>query len=268
MPWQRSVFPAPFQPKIKTIHDGIDTDLLTPCGASFTHRAIGEPIKTGDEVVTFVARNLDPYRGFHVFMRALPRIMAARPNARICIAGGNDIGYGSAPVGAENWKAALLDELRGRLDLRRVYFLGALPYDQFIRLLRISRVHAYLTYPFVLSWSLLEALALGCVVVASDTAPVRDVIVDGENGLLVPFLEPAALAEKIVDVLAAPKHFTEIGRHARAGVVKQFRFESTTFPQYLALIEALAGERLTDHSNLETTLAEPSWQAERVRFAG
>jgi glycosyltransferase involved in cell wall biosynthesis len=237
--WQRDLFPSEFQGKLQVIHDGVDTETLQPRRSTFTHPALPRALQTGDEVLTFVARNLEPYRGFHVFMRALPRILAERPNAVACVVGGTEVSYGNPPAGADNWKTALSEELRGSLDLGRVHFLGTLPYEQYVTLLRVSRVHTYLTYPFVLSWSLLEALALECVVVASDTGPVREVIRNGENGLLVPFFDCEALASKIIDVLATPERFASLGKRARADLVRDFSFEGVVLPRYMALIDDL-----------------------------
>lgn len=235
--WQRNVFPSELQANIQVIHDGIDVEMLEPRPSTFRHPQLGRDLQTGDEVLTFVARNLEPYRGFHVFMRALPQILAARPNARVCIVGGTDVSYGNPPAGADTWKTALIDEIRGSADLNRVHFLGTLPYEQYLALLRVSRVHTYLTYPFVLSWSLLEALALERVVVASDTGPVQEIIKDGENGFLVPFFDREALVGKVIEVLTTPERFADVGKRARAGIRKHFSFRDTTLPRYMKLIE-------------------------------
>ena len=238
-PWQRNLFPTAFQDKIHVIHDGIDTDRLRPQPATFTHPAVGQTLRTGDEVVTFVARNLEPYRGFHIFMRALPRILAARPQARVCIVGGSSVSYGSRPPEGENWKDFMLAEMGHQLDLSRVHFLGNLSYNQYLALMRVSRVHTYLTYPFVLSWSLIEALSLGCAVVASDTPPVRDAITDGDNGLLVPFFETEALAERVISVLEDPDRYASIRQRARQDAITRYDFERVIFDRHLALIETL-----------------------------
>lgn len=237
--WQRDTFPAALRDRIAIIHDGIDPALPAGGAAEFRHASLPKPLRSGDEVVTYVARGLEPYRGFHTFMRALPAVLAARPTARICIAGSDRVCYGAAPAHHATWRDALLDELGDKLDRDRLSFLGALPHDAYLDLLRVSRVHAYLTYPFVLSWSLLDAMALGCVVVASDTAPVREVIEHGRNGLLVPFFEPARLAECLIAALADPERHAALAHRARTDARARFAFESTTLPAYLALIARL-----------------------------
>jgi glycosyltransferase involved in cell wall biosynthesis len=234
--WQRSLFPPEFQSKIRVIHDGIDTGRLAPGDATFVHPRTGRAFTRSDEIVTYVARNLEPYRGFHVFMRALPRVLRERPDAHILIAGGDGVSYGSAPAQGRSWKEALLAELDGKLDMSRVHMLGHLDYDAYVALLRVSRVHVYLTYPFVLSWSILEAMSLGCVVVASDTAPVREVVEDGVNGLLVPFFDTDRLATRIVEVLARRGQHAALGAAARMRVVDAYDFERQTLPRYMQII--------------------------------
>lgn len=238
--WQQSMFPAEFRSKIKVIHDGLDVDKLVPGNARFSHPLLPRALKSGDEVLTFVSRGLEPYRGFHIFMRALPHILAARPQAQVCIVGGDQVAYGSPPPNAGSWKSVMLTELSGKLDLTRVHFLDRLAYDQLTTLLRISRVHVYLTYPFVLSWSLLEAMALGCLVVASDVAPVQEVITNGENGFLVPFLDAGTLANKTTELLAKPGQFEAIRRRASAGIHARYHFEKNILPQFHELLADLA----------------------------
>jgi glycosyltransferase involved in cell wall biosynthesis len=249
--WQRGLYPAEFHSKIRVIHDGIDTIALKPGRSTFTHPQLPHTLTSGDEVLTFVARNLEPYRGFHVFMRALPQILQSRPNVQVCVAGGFDVSYGSPPANAQSWKDALVDEIRDRVDLSRVHFLGSLAYDQYVSLLRVSRTHVYLTYPFVLSWSILEALALECLVVASDTAPVSEVIRHGENGLLVPFFQPEILARRVSESLASPEKFLDIRKRARATVLKRYSFDSQSLPQFLRLTDELLATRSRPTSSTE-----------------
>jgi glycosyltransferase involved in cell wall biosynthesis len=153
-----------------------------------------------DKLVTYVSRDLEPYRGFHLMMRAVPHMLRARKDVRVVIVGGDGVSYG-APPAQGSWKDVMLAELGDQIDLKRVVFPGRLEYDVYVRLMQRSDAHVYLTYPFVASWSLREALAMGCAVVGSDTEPVREFITDGKNGLLANFFDPAGLAEKVVTVL-------------------------------------------------------------------
>jgi len=154
-------------------------------------------LKPGDRVLTFVARHLEPYRGFHVLMRALPEIQRRNPDAVAVVVGGDSVSYGRAPEGAANWREKLLGEVGERLDLSRVFFTGQLPYAAYRSLLQVSAAHAYLTYPFVLSWSALEAMSCGCLLVASNTPPVAEVMTHGRNALLFDFFDLEALAARL-----------------------------------------------------------------------
>jgi glycosyltransferase involved in cell wall biosynthesis len=206
--WQKSRFPEAYQDKIQVIHEGIDTEHLNPDPeVSFTIPD-GITLKVGDPVITYVARNLEPYRGFHSFMRALPAVLKAHPSAQVLVIGGDGKSYGSLPKDAPNWREKMLSEVGAELCERssRIHFLGKVPYETYKQILQISAAHVYLTYPFVLSWSLLEAMATGCRIIASDTAPVREVIRDGENGELVDFFDPAAISQKIVTALNDSGH--------------------------------------------------------------
>jgi glycosyltransferase involved in cell wall biosynthesis len=161
-------------------------------------------------------------RGYHIFMRALPKILSERPQAQVVIVGGDGVSYGAAPPEGSTWKSIYLSEVADQIDFSRVHFLPMLPYDAYVRLLQVSRVHVYLTFPFVLSWSLVEAMATGCVIVASDTAPVREAITHNVDGLLTPFHDPVALAEKIAGILADPDEFAHLGEAARATALARY----------------------------------------------
>ncbi|MCW2247045.1 glycosyltransferase involved in cell wall biosynthesis [Azospirillum fermentarium] len=237
--WQRSTHPPAFQPKIAVIHEGIDTRRLQPDPAAAVPLPDGRVLRPGDEVVTYVARNLEPYRGFPTFMRAVPAICAARPGATVLVVGGDEVSYGSPPKDAKTWREAMLKEVEA--DTSRVHFLGHLPYEQYMAVLSVSTVHVYLTYPFVLSWSMLESMAMGCAIVASDTAPVREVIRDGENGLLTPFFDPAALAARVVDVLADPRAFDAIRSAARKTAQDGYELQSC-LQQNIGLLHRMVEE--------------------------
>lgn len=246
--WQRSTYPEHVRSRIAVIHDGIDTESIAPNREIGLHlRKDGERISLGrkDEVITFVARNLEPYRGYHTFIRALPEILRRRPRANVLIIGGNDVSYGSPPSPqvyppGKSWKEIFLDEVRTELDLSRVHFLGRVPYSHYLAVLQVSTVHVYLTYPFVLSWSLMEAMSSGCAVVASDTAPVREVINDGITGRLVKFFDPKSIADAVCQLCGSPRDRNWLGDAARKHAIENFDLRTVCLPAQMAWVNALA----------------------------
>ena len=237
--WQRDTFPASFHPKLYVCHDGIRTDRLRPDPGARLELGRAGTLTRDDEVFTYMARNMERTRGFHVFMRALPDILAARPRARVLIVGGNEASYGRKSAAKGGFRAEMEAEVGDRVDWDRVHFLGRLPYDAYRQVIQLSRCHVYLTMPFVLSWSLLESMAMGATIVASDVAPVREAIAHGETGLLVDFHDPAALAAQVVEVLADPARFAHLGPAARDHVVRRYDFLGVCLPRHLREINAL-----------------------------
>lgn len=235
--WQRSRFPAVWQDRLGLMHEGVDTRAVCPDPAAQVQLADGTLLKAGDEVLTFVSRNLEPYRGYHVFMRALPAILAARPDCHVVIVGAEGAAYGPPSRSGTSYRQRYLDEVREDLDMSRVHFTGTLPHADYVRVLQISRLHVYLTYPFILSWSMLEAMAAGCLVLASATAPVEEVITEGENGLLFPFHSPGTLAARAIDALGNPAGHDALRRAARQTIVDRYDFETVSLPAYKRLLE-------------------------------
>jgi glycosyltransferase involved in cell wall biosynthesis len=211
--WQKSRHPEIFHPKITVQHEGIDTEHLGPDPNAVIKTPNGTVLKAGDPVVTYVARNLEPYRGFHIFMRALEKLQQQHKTVHALIVGGDEVSYGKRPKDARHWREKMLREVE--LDPTRTHFMGKLPRAQYIKVLQVSAAHVYLTYPFVLSWSLLEAMACGALVVASDTAPVRDVVRDGEGATLVPFFDPPAIANRVSGALTSADQRPNIAGKAR-----------------------------------------------------
>lgn len=238
--WQASTHPPVLRDRLEVIFDGVDCDRLAPDPAARFTLPDGRVLARGDEVLTYVARNLEPYRGFHIFLRALPAVLKARPGAQVVIVGGDEASYGQLPKQGGTWKDVLLAELGDRLDLSRVHFTGKLPYPRLVDLFHVSRVHAYLTYPFVLSWSMVEALAAGALVVGSATAPVAEVIADGVTGRLVGFFDVAGWSEALIDALARPEAYLPLRDAARVMVRKRYDLRSVCLPRQVDLLTRLA----------------------------
>ena len=246
--WQHSTYPKRYRDMITVGHEGIDTERVKPDREAKLILPEGREFMRADEVVTYVARNLEPYRGFHIFMRALPEILRRRPKAHAVIIGGDEVSYGRNAGNGRTWRQTMLAEVGAKLDLSRVHFLGRVPYATFVNALQVSSAHVYLTYPFVLSWSMLDAMAAGCVVVASATAPVKEVIRDGENGLLFDFFDAKAIAEKVESVLGEPNRYEGLRVRARKTIEEAFDLKRVCLPRQIKLSEATLGGGSTEAS--------------------
>ena len=268
--WQASRYPAVVRPAIRVIHEGVDTAFMCPDSSAVLQlqptnipgesRVTGFPppqeagrqgepeprgpaltLSAGDKIITYVARNLEPYRGYHIFMRSLPALQRLHPDAHILVVGGDGVSYSPPPEDGRTYKARYLDELRDRLDLSRIHFLGKIPYAALRALFRISSAHVYWTYPFVLSWSTLEAMACGALLIASSTEPVREVVTDGENGLLVGFFDTQALVERMDAALRTPGAFAALRDNARRTIVERFTLAACLERHVNLLYEMRAG---------------------------
>jgi glycosyltransferase involved in cell wall biosynthesis len=241
--WQLSTYPAWAQQNIELIWEGVDLDICSPDpGAAKKSLKIGDmAIAPGDKLITYVSRDLEPYRGFHVMMRALPDLMQARKDLKVVMIGGDGISYGAAPHQGGNWREVMLAEVGKHIDPARVVFPGRVPYKTYLAALRRSDAHVYLTYPFVASWSMREALALGCPVIGGDTEPVREFVTHGENGLLTPCLEPRTLASTILGLLEDKALTRRLRQNARGYAERHLRM-ADYLDQYCQLIARLTGE--------------------------
>lgn len=243
--WQKAGYPKSFHDKINVVHEGIRTDICKPNSkVSVSLGRVDRSVTREDEVFTYMARNMEPVRGFHVFMRALPKILEARPNARVLVVGGNKVSYGRHLPDGDSYRRLLEQELGDRIDWSRVHFFGQVPYEIFVALMQLTRCHIYLTVPFVPSWSMMEAMSCGATVVSSNVEPVRELITDGENGFLVDFLKPEELADKVIEVLNHHSHYHKIGKAAREYVVNNYDFNSVILKKQLQLINSLLPKKL------------------------
>lgn len=241
--FQHGTYPAWAQERIAVVPEGVDLSICRPDPAARGRRfELGNlRVEPGEELVTYVARDLEPYRGFHVLMRALPVLLRERPRLKVVIVGGDGVSYGPA-LQNMNWRAYLLAET-GPLDPARVLFAGKIDYPCFVALLQRSDAHIYLTYPFVASWSLREAMACGCAIVGSDTTPVREFVDDGTSGLLTPCLDPLLLAERVVTLLENRALADTLRLGARNFAERSLRLDAC-LDRYGALIARVAAGEL------------------------
>jgi glycosyltransferase involved in cell wall biosynthesis len=239
--WQQAQFPPQYAARMSVIHDGVDTDLVKDePGARFPIPGTQKTLTRDDEVVTYVARNFEPYRGFHIFMRAIPEIQKRRPKAHIVMVGGDEVSYSPRPPQGQTYRGRMLEEMKGKIDFSRLTILPRIPYADYLNLLRVSSAHVYLTYPFVLSWSLIEALATSCMVIASRTPPVEEVIRDGENGLLVDFFSTQEIAARVDEALRNLERARAMREKARRTAVESYDLKRVCLPAQVRLVEALA----------------------------
>ncbi|MBC8718528.1 glycosyltransferase family 4 protein [Ochrobactrum sp. Marseille-Q0166] len=235
--WQKGLYPASVQKRIAVVHEGVDTKLFYPDRHASIELPSGRVLKAGEsQVITFVARDLEPYRGFPQALEAAKKIIRQNNDAIFVFVGGDGVSYGTPPPGGGSWREYLLRDIE--LPPDRIIFPGTISHAQLRKLYQISSAHIYLTYPFVLSWSVIEAMACGALIIGSDTPPVREVIRAGKNGLLVSFYDTDALAETILNVLRDPDACLPMRAAARRTIEKRFRL-SECLRQQKTLIEAL-----------------------------
>ena len=238
--WQRQQFPPEYQNKITVCHDGVDTEFFQPQPRrQLVLPRLNLDLSQVPEIVTYVARGMEPYRGFPQFIESVALLQQRRPQCHVVIVGENRVAYGKSLPGGKTYKDFMLEKVP--LDLDRVHFTGLLPYPEYLQVLQSSTVHIYLTRPFVLSWSMLEALSAGCLVVASRTAPVTEVIEDGVNGLLVDFFSPQEIADRVEEVLNHPTQMAPIRVKARETIQERYNL-AQLLPQHLEWIQSTVGD--------------------------
>lgn len=234
--WQRNLFPEAYRAKIRVVHDGVDLELWHPRDQAAARADLG--LDPEALVVTYVSRGLESMRGFDIFMRAARLVCEADARAVCLVVGDDRVAYGGdlKHVGGQSFKEHVLAE--GGYDLERIRFLGQIPPAKLAQVLSAGDVHVYLTVPFVLSWSLLDAMACGCAVVASDTEPVREVVRHGENGILVDFFDHEGLAAATLDVAGSPAAYAHLRRAAEETVRADYSLD-VTLPRLAGLYEGL-----------------------------
>ncbi|MFZ4541455.1 MAG: glycosyltransferase family 4 protein [Rickettsiales bacterium] len=239
--WQWSLHPKEFQPKISVLHDGVDIDVCRPDGTASITLPNGRVFKAGDEVMTYIARNFEPYRGFETFMKAAEILLRDRPNLHIIAVGADSVSYGKRAPDGKTYRQVMSEQVS--LPVDRIHFVGTVPYDDLIKLFQVSAAHLYLTYPFVLSWSMLEAMASGVALVASNTKPVLEIVQHEVNGLLADFFSPEDVAAKISQLLDDPSRNAAMRLAARSTVVQRFAVKDL-LPLHMQLVREIAAGQI------------------------
>ncbi len=238
--FQRDQFPKIFHNKLTVLHDGVDTDFFRPDPDAVMK--VGDLDLSGaKEIVTYATRGMEPYRGFPQFVEAVARLQKQRPEMHAVIVGQDRVAYGRKLPDGRTFKQKMLEELE--LDMSRVHFTGLLPYGDYLKVLQASHAHVYMTVPFVLSWSLIESMATGCLIISSDTEPVREVIRDGKQGLLVDFFDVEGLAGRIAEALDNRHDLAHLGQAARDVVLKGYALKDT-LPKHVRLLKSVAAGTL------------------------
>ena len=240
--WQASTFPLQFRSKIAVIHDGIDTQVVKPKANASVCINNDIKITNKDEVLTFVNRNLEPYRGYHILMRSLPELLKKKPNLRVLLVGGDSVSYGARPTDCKSWKEKFIAEISPQMPTEfwsRIHFLGRIPYPIYLELLQVSTVHVYLTYPFVLSWSLLESMSAGCSIVASNTQPVAEYIRHDEHGLLVDFFDIKGLIDNVIFLLDNKTKREKLSKNARQLIIDNCDLNTICIPKQIEWINSM-----------------------------
>jgi glycosyltransferase involved in cell wall biosynthesis len=238
--WQQSLLPEAFRSRTRVIHEGVDT--------AYVKRSAKPSLKLGENrlldgskpIVTLINRRFEPLRGFHIFVRALPKLLEAVPEAEVVIIGADEPGgYGKPAEGKQTWGNRLFGEVAGKVDRKRIHFVGRVPHQVMLETLSMSWAHVYYTYPFVLSWSALEAMACECLLIGSDTGPVRDAVTNGKDGILLDFFDVDALSDALIDACRNPKKYASMRRAARKTVIRRFDRATICEPAWLDLVHPL-----------------------------
>ena len=240
--FQKSTFPEFVKEKITVIHEGIDTDVFTP-NEKMTMTVDNVTLSRKDKIILFVNRNLEPYRGYHIFLRSLPYIQKKHPDALILIVGADGTSYGKKPPQGQTWKNIFLNEVKDQVDLSKIIFTGyLLEHKSLTALMQMASVQVYLSYPFVVSWSLLESLSCGCLVIGSNTEPVSEIITDKKNGILTDFFDYKEIANKVNAVLDKPENYNKLTETARQHIIKNYDLKKVCLPKTIEFVENILSE--------------------------
>jgi glycosyltransferase involved in cell wall biosynthesis len=235
--WQWSMHPKEYRHKLAVLHDGVNIAVARPDATASYTTPKGKTFNKGDKVVTYIARNFEPYRGFPTFMQAAEILLRERPDIHILAVGADEVSYGKKAKGGKTYRQIWMEKVT--LDRERIHFVGTVAYDDLMRIFQLSAAHIYLTYPFVLSWSMLEAMACGVPLIASRTVPVQEVVTHEQHGLLADFFSPEDVAAQVMRMLDAPEFAAACGKEAREIVARRYDLQKL-LPLHMQLVRDVA----------------------------
>ena len=235
--FQARQHPEVFRSKMSVLHEGIDTEFIRPLESRALTLPNGKVLPKGTPVVTYVTRNIEPYRGFPTFIRAMEKVLEKNKDVHVLVIGGEERGYGKAAPRGKTWRGIYEEGLS--LDKERLHYLGKVPYPKYLEVLNFSTVHLYLTVPFVLSWSLMESMAMGCRLVVSDTEPVQEVLENGKSAFMEDFFDHQSFADRCLEILSKPKSYDFLGENSRKVIEDHYSLKKV-LPLHLKLMEELA----------------------------
>jgi glycosyltransferase involved in cell wall biosynthesis len=223
---QWNMAPAEYRNKIKVIPEGVDCNVFQPRPRPTT---IGDrTIEPHTPVITFVSRTLESVRGFDIFMRVAKRIAEARPDALFIVVGAERTHYGHELAYTQGKSFARWVLAQEEYDLSRFAFIAMPPMEQLASIYNVSSLHVHLSAPFIPSPTLLQAMASGCAILGSATAPVQEFIEDGKHGRLAPLEDVETLTSVALEMIANPEQCRELAREARLRAVEEYELWSCT----------------------------------------
>lgn len=238
--WQLQQIPKQFQNKASVIHEGVDTGFFRP-NDDVVFEFEDKKFTRQDEIIAYTTRGMEPYRGFPEFMEAASIIQKRRPNCHIIVAGDDRVCYGPKLPEGKTFKGLMLEKFD--FDMSRIHFTGILNYNDYVKILQVASAQIYLTFPFVLSWSMLEAMSCGGVVLASSTPPVTEVIEDNYNGILFNFFTPQEIVDKVEEVLDNKEKYNHLRTNARKTIIDNYDLKTMLKKQIYLINDAVLTKR-------------------------
>ena len=221
-------FPKSLQHRLTLQPEGVDLQRIKPdASACLTIPKMGLEFRAGQPLVTFISRHLEPLRGLRQMLMAWPLVSQTIPEAQLLLVGGKGQGYSLQRPKGQNHLEDALNNLPDTTNRRTIHCLGRLPYEEMLTLLQCSACHVALSYPYTLSWSVLEALSCGVPVISNPDSPISVELGDDANKALalVPFDDIASLSLKTIELLQHPQRARAMGAAGRSWIEQNASLE-------------------------------------------